>query len=298
MGTEFRITADNDGRRVDRVLRTKWPDVPLGAIMKAVRTGAVRLDGRKTKPDERLSSGQILNVPWEVNEPTASGEKRRVFTGLDTLYRDGFVWIVNKPAGLLVQPDKKGGDSVITRALSELGWTRSDFRPAPVQRLDRNTTGAVMIALTGAAQRLLSELIRERKIKKIYHAVVEGSADDEGRVDIPLKKDTAENRVRADKDGQEALTLYRCLADFGTKSLVELQLITGRPHQARVHMAYIGHPIVGDAKYGSGRGARRPLLHARRLIFPDCGGLPAELCGLAVTAPLPDDMKKYETEDK
>ena len=155
-----------------------------------------------------------------------------------------------------------------------------------------------MIALTGAAQRLLSELIRERKIKKIYHAVVEGSADDEGRVDIPLKKDTAENRVRADKDGQEALTLYRCLADFGTKSLVELQLITGRPHQARVHMAYIGHPIVGDAKYGSGRGARRPLLHARRLIFPDCGGLPAELCGLAVTAPLPDDMKKYETEDK
>ena len=297
MGTEFRITADNDGRRVDRVLRTKWPDVPLGAIMKAVRTGAVRLDGRKTKPDERLSSGQILNVPWEVNEPTASGEKRRVFTGLDTLYRDGFVWIVNKPAGLLVQPDKKGGDSVITRALSELGWTRSDFRPAPVQRLDRNTTGAVMIALTGAAQRLLSELIRERKIKKIYHAVVEGSADDEGRVDIPLKKDTAENRVRADKDGQEALTLYRCLADFGTKSLVELQLITGRPHQARVHMAYIGHPIVGDAKYGSGRGARRPLLHARRLIFPDCGGLPAELCGLAVTAPLPDDMKKYETED-
>ena len=297
MGTEFRITSDNDGRRVDRVLRTKWPDVPLGAIMKAVRTGAVRLDGRKTKPDERLSSGQILNVPWEVNEPTASGEKRRVFTGLDTLYRDGFVWIVNKPAGLLVQPDKKGGDSVITRALSELGWTRSDFRPAPVQRLDRNTTGAVMIALTGAAQRLLSELIRERKIKKIYHAVVEGSADDEGRVDIPLKKDTAENRVRADKDGQEALTLYRCLADFGTKSLVELQLITGRPHQARVHMAYIGHPIVGDAKYGSGRGARRPLLHARRLIFPDCGGLPAELCGLAVTAPLPDDMKKYETED-
>lgn len=298
MGTEFRISADNDGRRVDRVLRTKWPDVPLGAIMKAVRTGAVRLDGRKTKPDERLSAGQILNVPWDMNRPAPREEKRPVFTRLDTLYRDSFVWIVNKPAGLLVQPDEKDGDSVITRALSELGWSRSDFRPAPVQRLDRNTTGAVMIALTGAAQRLLAELIRERKIKKIYHAVVEGSVNDGGRVDIPLKKDASANRVCPDKDGQEALTLYRRLADFGTKSLVELQLITGRPHQARVHMAYIGHPVSGDAKYGSGRGARRPLLHARKLIFPDCGGLPAALRGRSIAAPVPDDMKRYETEEE
>ncbi|MBR4401092.1 MAG: RluA family pseudouridine synthase [Synergistes sp.] len=299
MGTEFRISADNDGRRVDRVLRTKWPDVPLGAIMKAVRTGAVRLDGRKTKPDERLSSGQILNVPWDMNEsaPPPPEEKRRVFTRLDTLYRDNFVWIVNKPSGLLVQPDEKGGDSVITRALAELCWTRSDFRPAPVQRLDRNTTGAVMIALTGTAQRILSELIRERKIKKIYHAVVEGSVNDEGRVDIPLKKDAASNRVCADKDGQEALTVYRRLADFGTKSLVELHLITGRPHQARVHMAYIGHPVSGDAKYGSGRGARRPLLHARKLVFPDCAELPAALRGRSIAAPVPEDMKRYETEE-
>lgn len=298
MAGELKISADNDGRRVDRVLRTRWPEVPLGAIMRAVRTGSVRLDGRKTKPEERLSAGQTLTVPWELSNERPAADKQREFPRLDTLYRDGFVWIVNKPAGLLVQPDVKGGDSVVVRALSELGWDRSDYRPAPVQRLDRNTTGAVMIALSGAAQRLLAELIRDRKIKKIYHAVVEGSISEQGRIDTPLKKDAAANLVRPDAQGQPALTIYRRLADFGGRSLVELQLVTGRPHQARVHLASVGHPVTGDVKYGSGHGARRPLLHARALVFPDCAALPSELWGRTISAPLPEDMKKYETEEK
>ena len=171
MGGELRISADNDGRRVDRVLRTLWPQVPLGAIMKAVRTGEVRLNGKKTKADARLEEGQLLYVPWEEAAGSASRNGYDVHEGdisekrppLETLYRDGYLWIVNKPAGLLTQPDVKGGDSLITRALAELCWTRSDYRPATVQRLDRNTTGAVIIALTGAAQRRLAELIREHK---------------------------------------------------------------------------------------------------------------------------------------
>ena len=175
MGAELKISADNDGRRVDRVLRTLWPQVPLGAIMKAVRTGEVRLDGKKTKADARLEEGQLLYVPWEEEaggQKTDGGaEKTAKKPPLETLYRDDYLWVVNKPAGLLTQPDIKGGDSLITRALAELGWSRSDYRPATVQRLDRNTTGAVIIALTGAAQRHLAELIREHKIRKLYHAV-------------------------------------------------------------------------------------------------------------------------------
>lgn len=298
MGAELVISADNDGRRVDRVLRTLWPQVPLGAIMKAVRTGEVRLDGKKTKADARLEEGQRLYVPWEEQagapETRSAGGDCVKKPPLETLYRDDYLWVVNKPAGLLTQPDVKGGDSLITRALAELGWSRSDYRPATAQRLDRNTTGAVIIALTGAAQRHLAELIRERQIRKLYHAVVEGVADESGRVDLPLLKDSAANTVRPDKDGQVALTLYRRLAAAGALSVVEAELVTGRPHQARVHLAAIGHPIVGDAKYGSGRGAKRPLLHARTIIFPADAGLPAALRGAAVTAPLPADMKKYE----
>lgn len=295
MARELVISADNDGRRVDRVLRTLWPGVPLGAIMKSIRTGEVRLDGRRTKGEARLVEGQRLTVPWEDGAKAAAAPTRELLRvkPLETLYKDGFAWIVNKPAGLLTQPDERGGDSLITRALSELRWGRNDYRPATVQRLDRNTSGAVIIALTGQAQRILAELVRARKIKKIYRAVVEGVAPEKGEIALPLLKDARTNTVRPDGGGQRALTLYRRIAVAGSRSVVEAELVTGRPHQARAHLAAIGHPIVGDAKYG-GKMGKRPLLHARLVIFPDDAALPAELRGARIEAPLPDDMKKYE----
>lgn len=295
MARELVISADNDGRRVDRVLRTLWPGVPLGAIMKAIRTGEVRLDGRRTKGEARLAEGQRLTVPWEDGAKAAAAPARELPRAkpLETLYKDDFAWIVNKPAGLLTQPDERGGDSLITRALAELGWSRSDYRPATVQRLDRNTSGAVIIALTGRAQRTLAELVRERKIRKIYRAVVEGEAPEKGKIDLPLLKAPRTNTVRPDEGGQRALTLYRRIAVCGSRSVVEAELVTGRPHQARAHLAAIGHPIAGDAKYG-GKMGKRPLLHARLVIFPDDAALPAALRGARIEAPLPDDMKKYE----
>ena len=153
MPKEFYITKDQEGRRVDRLLRTMWPQVPLGAIMKALRKGEVRLDAKKVSADTRLEEGQFLQVPWSDDAPlgamaqnSASSAK---YPPLETLYKDDYLWIVNKPAGLLTQPDTKGGDSLITRALAELEWTRLDFHPSTVQRLDRNTSGVVIIALCG-----------------------------------------------------------------------------------------------------------------------------------------------------
>lgn len=295
MGSELKISADNSGRRVDRVLRTLWPGVPLGAIMKAIRTGEVRLDGKKTRGEARLSEGQTLTVPWNDGRrecaDTASVRPRR---SLETLYRDCRVWIVNKPAGLLTQPDEKGGDSVITRALFELGWEREDYRPATVQRLDRNTSGALMIALTGEAQRALSELVRSRLVRKFYLAVAEGVTEQYGEIDLPLSKDQKKNIVRPDEGGQPALTRYRTLVSRCGESLVEAELVTGRPHQVRAHLSAIGHPIVGDAKYGGARGAARPLLHAWKLVFPKGADPAGPLAGKTVTAPIPQDMKKYK----
>lgn len=301
MSAELVISADNDGRRADRVLRVLWPGVPLGQIMKAVRTGEVRLNGRKMKQDARVAAGDVLFVPWDDGMRKAPAQRapehglaREKHPRLETLYRDGSIWIVNKPAGLLTQPDTAGGDSLITRALEELDWKRSDYRPATVQRLDRNTSGAVIIALTGAAQRSLSEMIRLHMIRKIYHAVTEGNAPESGRIEKPLLKDPAANIVTIDEHGQRAVTLYRKICGSGGRSVVEAELVTGRPHQARVHLASIGCPITGDTKYGSGAGAKRPLLHAYKLIFPEDRALPEALRGKTITAPLPADIAKYE----
>lgn len=301
MGKELCITKDNEGRRLDRVLRVLWPQVPLGAIMKAIRKGEVRVDAKKAKADARLEEGQLVQVPWDdgftaevkKQEPEKASKPKRHNSPLQTIYKDNYLWIVNKPAGLLTQPDTKGGDSLITRALEELRWERADFRPSTVQRLDRNTSGIIIIAMSGAAQRHLSELIRERKIKKIYRAVVEGQTDKEGRIDLPLLKDAGSNTVKPDKHGQEALSLYRTLSAGQKNSSVEINLVTGRPHQARVHMSAIGHPLMGDRKYGDGFGAKRPLLHAYSLTFPEDEKLPRAVSGKTFTAKIPADMEIF-----
>ena len=297
MTKEFHVTSDQAGRRLDRLLRAMWPQVPLGAVMKAIRRGDVRLDAKKTSPDARLEEGQFIQVPWN-DEPhsavTADQQDVADVPEIDTIYRDEYIWIVNKPAGLLTQPETKYGDSLITRALAELKWSRTDFHPSTVQRLDRNTSGAVIIAMTGISQRCISELIRERKIKKIYRAVVSGDIPDNGEINMPLIKDEAKNIVKPDIAGQSALTRYKKIGGDGKISTLEIELVTGRSHQARVHMSAIGHPILGDRKYGGdAKNAKRPLLHAYSVTFPCDARLPENLRGASFTAVLPDDMKKF-----
>lgn len=298
MASEFYLTVDQADRRIDRYLRTRYPHIPLGAIMKALRKGDVRLDAKKVSPNTRLEEGQLLQVPWDDKARWQAlmieGDwSKKNELALDTIYKDENVWIVNKPAGLLTQPDSKGGDSVITRVLAKLRWNRRDFRPAPVQRLDRNTSGLVLIAMSGWSQRYLSELIRERQIKKIYWAIVAGNIQRNGRADYPLLKDPASNMVEVDKRGRKSLTIYRKIKGNGKISAVELELVTGRPHQARAHMSALGHPILGDVKYGCVfKGITRTMLHARLIKFPDDPALPRDVRGNTFTADLPKDMDK------
>ena len=296
----FRVTRDQHDRRLDRVLRGLFRNVPLAAIMKSIRNGSVRVNGAKADVGLRLSEGGEVAHPWaaEIRGDAANwGPERTARRGeLVTLFRNDCLWCVEKPAGLLAQPDKAGGDSLITRAWSQLRWERSDFRPALIGRLDRNVSGAEAIALNAPALRMMSESMRSGKIKKIYKAVVLGAAPLEGEISLPLLKDGRENLVRPaslEEGGRSALTRFRMLSSNGKYSLIEVELVTGRPHQASAHLASIGHPIAGDLKYGRGDAARRPgrlFLHACSLTFQ---GLPSLFGGmekLVVESPVPEEF--------
>ncbi|MDR1481262.1 MAG: RluA family pseudouridine synthase [Synergistaceae bacterium] len=285
----FTVTPDQDGRRLDRVLRGLYRGVSLGYIMAAIRRGNVRVNGAKSGGDARLAAGDAVTVPWPAPQALDRRIGKRSAGELQTLFKSEDVWILEKPAGLLSQPDWKSDDSVITRVWSRLSWTRTDFRPALVHRLDRGASGAIAAALSGPALRMLSELVREGMIKKIYLAVVSGIPPKAGEIDLPLLKSENGNMVVVDDRGKRSITRYRTIGSDGTNALVEMDLVTGRPHQARVHMASIGHPIIGDAKYG-GLPAERLFLHACSLTFPDVAGLPRNLRNNTITSKTPREF--------
>jgi 23S rRNA pseudouridine955/2504/2580 synthase len=267
--------------------------------MKAVRDGSVRLNGKKTQVGARLCEGDRVETPWQAEERRSEFETigRLGCENLVTLFRNGDLWCLEKPAGLLSQPDRRGGDSLITRAWGSLEWRRSDFRPALISRLDRNVSGVEAIAMNAPSLRAMSESMRRGRIGKIYVAVVHGDAPQTGEIAVPLCKDEGKNFVRpaaAGEKGRDAMTLFRKLSGGDGFSTLELRLATGRPHQARAHLACIGHPIVGDAKYGAAeRGKRRLMLHAHIMSFPESPELPGSLRGLEVVSPVPDDFHYF-----
>ncbi|GHS92833.1 RNA pseudouridine synthase [Synergistales bacterium] len=306
MACEIILSQDHDGRRLDRTIRSIWPTLPLSAIMRALRKGETRLNGaRAHSGDIRVVGGARLYVPWE--EPGGQTEERAKTSNTRTLpiiWRGENVLVVDKPVGLLVQPDVKHGDSVITRVWGMFGAGGQGFSPAAVHRLDRNTTGVLLVAMTGGTLRELECLFRDRLISKRYLAVVVGDLPKSGLIDAPLLKDDVTGVVRVDSYGLSAKTRYERLESRNGNSafsIASIDLLTGRTHQARVHMAHIGHPILGDGKYGHveanrrvKKEVRRPLLHAYELSFPsNLTGDLAEVSGQTFRSEIPGDIKKF-----
>lgn len=281
------------------MLRGMWPGVPLSGMMRHFRKGEVRLNGKRAESNVRVAAGQFVWVPWEApgtvgRAELPQGGLRRL--PLETLWSDEHVLVINKPAGLLSQPDTKGEDSVVTRAT----FLASDpeYPPQLVHRLDRNTSGAMILALDGPTTRALTEAFKARSVDKLYWAIVSGELPPHGRIDAPLLKDAEKKLVRVAPDGEPAVTEYRCLTSNGRFSVAEVHLLTGRTHQIRVHMNHIGHPLLGDAKYGDfgaksfvkALGARRPMLHARSLTLTRLPEFLSYLEGKTFRAPAPEDL--------
>ena len=289
------VGADEAGLRLDRWFRQHYPDVPHGRLEKLLRTGQVRVDGKRAKGATRLEPGQQVRVPpLEAAAPPSrpKPDPRGVKMLAEAiLHMDEHVIVINKPAGLAVQGGKGVGQSVDS-LLDGLTFGKAE-RPRLVHRLDQDTSGLLVLARTAAAARKLTAAFRERTTEKVYWAVCVGVPPArEGRFDQRLGKSggAGQERMRADEEGKAAVTLYRVLDTTGKQaSWLELRPVTGRTHQLRVHCALAGVPILGDGKYGgqaafldSVADAKRLHLHARSLKIPHPGG-----GTLAAEAPLP-----------
>lgn len=284
-----RICVDSSSPvRLDKYLMNQLPQLGLGRLNKALRENKIKLNGKKQPLSTRVQTGDeiCLYIPdsW-LEEPDS----------LRFVYRDEQVWLVNKPAGLPV--DAPEGDSLLARARKAAEGTSA--QPRLCHRLDTGTSGLVMLAKTNGAEKALTQLIRERTVEKTYLCVTFGRPQPpaatlhgwlekdsaKGMVYVHTKKETAQSK--------EVLTRYRTVAVSGRLALLEVDLITGRTHQIRAHLASIGCPILGDSKYGN-NAANRELklkyqaLCAWRLRFPS--GLEGVLSGLSereITVPKP-----------
>jgi 23S rRNA pseudouridine955/2504/2580 synthase len=288
--------------RLDRWFRRHYPALGHGSLEKLLRTGQIRVDGRRARSGDRLSAGQRVRVPPLPPaplpdrpprvEPAAAARLQRL-----VLHRDDSLIVLDKPAGLAVQGGTGAGRH-LDGLLDALRFGNGE-RPRLVHRLDKETSGVLVIARSAAAAAFLTRAFRDRTTRKVYWALVAGRPQPaRGRVDLALAKRAGPGgeRVRPDaEDGRRAVTYYRVLDSAGERaSWLALWPVTGRTHQLRAHCAAIGTPILGDGKYGgtgaglSGLPAIAGLqLHARALALPHPDG-----GTLRVTAPLPAHMRQ------
>ena len=283
------VTEDEADNRLDRFLRRRFPALTQGVLQKLCRTGQIRVDGRRVEASVRLVPGQAVRVPPmpagpEVHAPVVTAADVKEIERM-VLYRDEQIIVLNKPSGLATQ----GGPGITRHLDGMLDALRLEggHRPRLVHRLDRDTSGVIVLARSPGVAAKLAAAFRSRDVTKTYWAVVAGNpVPEEGQIDQPLKRVTSafgERTVatdRKDKDGQRAYTNYRQLDAAGRKlAWLELQPLTGRTHQLRVHCVSLGTPIVGDEKYAEPRDngtggsfveglADRLHLHARALALP------------------------------
>ncbi len=261
MSWKFTIDAHNADRRVDHFLRSTFLDIPLSTLHKWIRKGHVRINGLKTTPSYKLKEGDELTAP---QKPTPKTDTRK-YSAPDInnwiLFENKNVLILNKPAGVPSQPGGKE-PSAIEGIWKYLGDNRSPgFRAALINRLDKDTSGILLAAKTGRALRSLSAAIKNKRFKKIYIAVAQGTPQKtSGSIQIPLTghKNNRQTYARTD---------YKVLGKTKSVCLLEVTLHTGRKHQIRKHLSAKDMPILGDTKYG-GKKEDRLMLHAWKLIFP------------------------------
>jgi 23S rRNA pseudouridine955/2504/2580 synthase len=303
---QIEVTGDRAGQRLDNFLGSQLKGMPKAAIYRLIRTGQVRVNGGRAKPERKLQAGDVVRVPpARVNEPGNFTVSPAVIEQLQAavLYRDKNFLVLDKPVGMAVH----SGSGLPWGVIDVLRQAWPDQFIELAHRIDRETSGCLLLALNGQALRHLSAQFRDGTVKKRYLCLMDGRLpEDRVTVNIPAGKD-AQSRDEMDDEeenlpdmaGKPALTVFRRLQDFPEYSYVEAEIFTGRTHQIRQHAKYLGLPLAGDTKYASkadlkwwkSRGLKRMFLHAHHLEFLDMAGEP-----VIVNSNLPDALRSVLAE--
>ena len=311
----FRVTDREEGQRIEKFIKKSLPEAPLSYIYKAFRKKDIKVNGHWVKEDFIIHEGDEVKV-FVTDEQLNDFHKVRPAQKKDLpyqiVYEDQNVLLINKPSGILVIGDHSETRNTLTQAVLDYLYLKGEFNPnqpsfvpSPAHRLDRNTSGLVIFGKKDAALKELERLFKERdQLDKRYYALVVGELDGTGTINAPLKKDAKTGMVSVtpiSKGGKEAKTLWKVVKKYEGYTLLECELITGRTHQIRVHLASISHPIVGDEKYGDFADCRKvkkltglenQFLHAYKISFGELGGTLAPLSNKEFVSPLPQDERQ------
>ena len=290
---EVRITANDAGQRLDKFLTKAFPSLPKSLLYRAIRQKKIKVNRHRAEPNQMLAENDILLLflPDDLfvkGERRAASELGRIKATLELVYEDENLLLINKRAGVTVHEDDAGSTDTLLTAMQAYLFGKGEydpaseasFAPALCNRLDRNTAGIIIAAKNAAALREMNALIRDRRMKKLYLAAVHGTPSPrEATVSGYLFKNEKTKTVTVyDKNpprgAKDIATRYATVAEKDGLALLEVELLTGRTHQIRAHMAHLGHPLLGDGKYGinradRARGYAHQALASYRLVFPE-----------------------------
>lgn len=322
---EILVKSNEAGQRLDKLLAKVLPEAPKSFFYKMLRKKNITLNDKKAEGSEKLVEGDVVRL-WFAEETIEKfiGQQVEVvktdvkLPPLDILYEDNHILLVNKEPGVLSQKAKPEDVSIVEQVIDyemkkgrATAETLKTFKPSVCNRLDRNTSGIIIAGTSLVGLQTMSAMLKDRTMHKYYYCLVPGVVDKKQNIRGYLVKDKKTNKVTVsknadEKDAQPIQTVYEPVSTNGTVTLLKVLLVTGRSHQIRAHLASIGHPIVGDEKYGNHDWNNRfqkkyklnsQFLHAYRLEFPQIEGELSYLSGKVIEAPLPKLFQKIVKEE-